>query len=985
MALTLPHPKEWCGNPNGCEIITPSAAAVIQKNSRVYKLKLELNLMKRITLALLGVVFAARLASASSTFSYTATATPGTQPDGVDQNANPVNVWTIAQYAGATNGGNSGAYFGTAFSGETLSGWQMWSSPGSLPAGDGGVIEASNMFAGGPLTIGQTVSINFEMRATDKGRDVAVSLLNSNGYAITFGIFGGEPSSSNPYTGNGYFYSDAGSTYVSAGSMGYKYQSEFNISFTVTGTNTYHAVCGSDTWNGTYSGQLLGIDVGNFGAGNGSDVAFNNLSVAPELAINNITPDDNTALFNATNTMHFTVNSPSSPVNASGVQLILNGVNVSSSLAFTGAGSDNVSVSYTNLQLNQNYTGEITVTNAAGETMSAPLLFDTFTTNNFTWEAEDFDFNGGQFIDNPVLSTSSPDSYYNLVGVTNVDEYVPNFNPTNQPHLWRANDEVSIAAAGDTARAQFVAAGIPDYLIGYFNPGNWVNYTRTYPAGTYNIYGRVANGNGGLANASLAIVTSGQGTTNQTLTQLGTFQFTARGWNAFNFVPLTDPWGNVLAVKLNGQTTLRVTSGPLGGGINANFFMLAPGTNTPPAITSVYPDGQQPFETTNVLTFGVSSQLSTISQGNVQVILNGVNVSSQLSFSGNSTNWTVSAPLPQQTVYSVVITVTDAAGRSQTYSEKFDNFSQNNLMVEADEFDFNGGQSIPNPIETATTVAAANSYYGYPGGDSANTAEYGIDYTTTNVTASETYLYRLDGNTTVSVVSYAAGTEVTSDFLRDKFINEGSGAQPPYEYVPGETTPATNTDYDVAWWEPGAWLNYTRTFPANTYRVWGRLASGAAYTNATVSLVTAGQGTSNQTTQVVGDFADPNANGYQSWHWVPLTGANGQPVTLSMGGVETIQVTAPPGSATGSINAHFFMFTPYTSASSFNVSASISGATVSIQIPTQSGHNYTVYYSTSLNPANWQTLTTISGNGAVETVTDSTSGGAKRFYRVQAQ
>ena len=63
--------------------------------------------------------------------------------------------------------------------------------------------------------------------------------------------------------------------------MGYQYQSEFNIALTVTGANTYSAVAGSDSWNGTFSGSLLGIDVFNYGAGNGSDLAFNNLTVAP--------------------------------------------------------------------------------------------------------------------------------------------------------------------------------------------------------------------------------------------------------------------------------------------------------------------------------------------------------------------------------------------------------------------------------------------------------------------------------------------------------------------------------------------------------------------------------------------------------------------------------------------------------------------------------------------------------------------------------
>jgi hypothetical protein len=931
--------------------------------------------MKRTILILVSVVFAVRLASASDTFSYTATSTPGSAPDGVDQNANPVSVWTVAQNPGVTGGGTSGAYYGTAFGGETLTGWQIWSSPSALPAGGGGFIEASNIFAGGPLTVGQTVSINFEMRAVDAGRDVGVSLLNANGDAITFGIYGGEPNATFPYPGNGYFYSDAGSTDVSAGAMGYQYQSEFSISFTVTGPNTYSAICGSDSWSGTFNGQLLGIDVFNYGAGNGSDMAFNNLTVAPELAINNISLNDSTALFNATNTLSFVVNSPSSPVSTSGVQLILNGTNVSAGLVFIGGGTENVTVSYKNLQLNENYSGEILVTNEAGEGTSAPLLFDTFSTNFFTWEAEDFDFNGGQFIDNPVLSTASPDSYYNTAGVTNVDEYVPNFNPTNQPHLWRTNDEVSIAGAGDTSRAQFVAAGIPDYLIGYFNPGNWVNYTHTYPAGTYNIYARLANGNGGLANCTLAEVTSGQGTTNQALAQLGMFQFTARGWNSFNFVPLTDPYGNMVAVTLNGQATLRVTSGTLGGGVNVNFFMLAPGSNTPPAITSVYPDGLQPFETTNKLAFGVTSQLSTVSPNNIQVTLNGINVSSQLSVSGNSTNWSVSLPLSQQAYYSLVITATDAAGHANTYTESFDNFSQNDLMVEADEYDFNGGQFIDNSIETATNYYATNSYYPWPDfvdDGPANVANYGVDYTTVNTNTGELFYYRYDD---------AAGTQLSSDFLRNKFYNSGqddaTGPSP-------EPASYTNNDFNIGWWNPGTWLNYTRTFPTNNYYVYGRLAGGVPYTGTTLSLVTLGQGTTSQTTQPLGSFSDPNANGFQTWHWVPLQNG-GTNVICSLAGVETLKATAGPGAASGNVNAHYYMFVPVVSTlPTFPVNASVNANIISIKFQTQNGHSYTVLYSGSLNPANWQTLTTVSGDGTVKTATDSATG-PKRFYRVETQ
>jgi len=236
--------------------------------------------MRKVALILISALGAASLASASDNFSYTATATPGSTPDGVDQSSNPVNVWTVVTTPSVTGGG-SGAYFGTAFSGETLSGWQIWSSPFGTGTGNAGSVVATTTFAGGALAIGQTVSINFEMRAADPGKEVGIDLLNGSGTAVTFGIYGGEPGAY-PYTGNGYYYTDAGSTDVSAGSMGYQYQSEFNIALTVTGTGTYSAVAGSDSWAGTFNGSLTGMDVFNLGAGDASDVAFNNLTVIPE-------------------------------------------------------------------------------------------------------------------------------------------------------------------------------------------------------------------------------------------------------------------------------------------------------------------------------------------------------------------------------------------------------------------------------------------------------------------------------------------------------------------------------------------------------------------------------------------------------------------------------------------------------------------------------------------------------------------------------
>jgi len=233
------------------------------------------NNMKKVALLLLSLIGAAGMASASTLNSYTATAAPGSNPDGVDQNSNPVQVWTQTQ---GTGGSGSGEGSWTL----TPNYWQIYTYP------DGnnviGPITETHMFDGGALAIGQTVSLAFEMSATNPHTDVGVDLLNGSGDAVTFGIYGAEPDATNPYyTGSGYFYSDAGSGGdVNAGSMGYQYHSAFNISFTVTGANTYSAVAGTDSWSGTFSGSLLGIDVFNNAAGNGSDVAFNNLAVVPE-------------------------------------------------------------------------------------------------------------------------------------------------------------------------------------------------------------------------------------------------------------------------------------------------------------------------------------------------------------------------------------------------------------------------------------------------------------------------------------------------------------------------------------------------------------------------------------------------------------------------------------------------------------------------------------------------------------------------------
>ena len=237
----------------------------------------------------------------------------------------------------------------------------------------------------------------------------------------------------------------------------------------------------------------------------------------------------------------------------------------------------------------------------------------------------------------------------------------------------------------------------------------------------------------------------------------------------------------------------------------------------PPILTP----GQNVFVSTNKLTFTVSSLISTVATNNIHTYINGVSVPE--TFTGSSSNWTVSVPLnavANQPSVTFAISAVDNNGLSNGVAGTFDTFSQNNLMIEAGDFDFNSGQWIDNPIEQL-----AIQRYGvpptaiiiFPAAISRNTSVYGVDYTTTNVTRLKRTYYRQDGNYPWRCFR-GRWTETNSDFLRSKLINMGPSAVPPFEYVPGEAVRRPIPTLTWAGGRRGTWINYTRTFPSNTYR-----------------------------------------------------------------------------------------------------------------------------------------------------------------------
>jgi hypothetical protein len=187
-------------------------------------------------------------------------------------------------------------------------------------------------------------------------------------------------------------------------------------------------------------------------------------------------------------------------------------------------------------------------------------------------------------------------------------------------------------------------------------------------------------------------------------------------------------------------------------------------------------------------------------------------------------------------------------------------------------------------------------------------------------------------------------------------------------------------EFNIGWFNAGDWLNYTRTYPAGKFNVWGRLAGGAgAFSGTTLGLVTSGVGTSNQTVQVLGSFADAAPAGWQTYHWIPLVDTNGDQAVVSLDGQATLQLISG-----GNLNPLFFMLTPAIAPASFNLAVSQVAGNFQISVPTQFGHNYRLWQSESLSSPAWtQVGATIPGDGTVHVMSQPASG-TQWFYRATA-
>lgn len=663
------------------------------------------------------------------------------------------------------------------------------------------------------------------------------------------------------------------------------------------GVMTYRMTEDAGGWNGNYF-MLVPV----------------NWSLIPNPYANGVSPNAKLTMFCATNIFTFMANSVPG-ITPAGIVVKVNGA-TPSGLTYSGT-PQHLQGSFP-LAPNVAYSIVIQLTDTYGSS-SYSTAFGTYTSTNYTWECEDWDYNSGQFFDNPQV-----DDYAGLQGVDGVDGHDTSGGNTNyRPNTGGLGNEPN----GDLPRTQFAAAGGTDYDIGWTAGGNWANYTRTYPTGVFSVVLRAAGNSGGNDSARLMLVTSGVGTPSQTTTPLGQFNVPNTGaWQTYAFTPMVDSSGNPASITNSGAVmTYQLYED--NGGWNGNFLMLVPQDTLRPIITSLYPSGKALFQRTNTLSF-VATSPSPLAASNVWVTLDGV-LQTNLIFGGTPNSLSVVCPgvgLDMPHTANIIVNTTNNDPAVLTVN--FDTFSANYYTFEAEDWDYNAGQFFDNP--------QLDAYYGLagvPGVDANNNSGGGTAYRANDA-----------GD---------LGNEVNGDIPRAQYINSGTN------------------DLDIGWTGAGNWANYTRHYPAGNYYVVARAAGNSGGT-ASLAWVTAGLGTPTQTTNILGVFNIGNTGAWQTYAYWYLQNAAGSNVVVNIpsSGPATFQMYE----LSGGYNINFFLLVPVPVVPP-NLSVTHSSGNVTVSWTPAGG---TLMASPALSgpTVDWQPVGT--ANPATVPVT-----GATQFFRVR--
>jgi len=403
--------------------------------------------------------------------------------------------------------------------------------------------------------------------------------------------------------------------------------------------------------------------------------------VLPNTYLADITPANDASFLSAASVASFAVKSPAIGVPQSNILVTVNGSDITGLLGFAGNDNDRT-VTLPALTANTLYRVNVGVTDLATNQVNQAWVFNTFATNAFTIEGEDYNFStnsvdGGLFIDSPQLSSRpGTNNYLDKLGIEGVD-----FHQTNTPALtqYRIGDLSGTAVCPDVLRqayldAQIADPGVTDYMARDHANTEWLNYTRTFPAATYRVYARLAKPGTVPVVARLDEVTSGSTTPTQTIAPIGSFRRTPTGSDLdYEFVPLTDALGNEVGVPLSGVRTLRLTFVSGGANVSLNYFIFIPVSGVQvPFVAGATPAAGAGNEAANAsISATIRNADTTVVTNSIQLKLDGASVAPVITGLDIGAGVTYSPPAMSTGLHTATLIFTDSAATSVTNTWQF--------------------------------------------------------------------------------------------------------------------------------------------------------------------------------------------------------------------------------------------------------------------------------------------------------------------------
>jgi hypothetical protein len=308
-------------------------------------------------------------------------------------------------------------------------------------------------------------------------------------------------------------------------------------------------------------------------------------------------------------------------------------------------------------------------------------------------------------------------------------------------------------------------------------------------------------------------------------------------------------------IRRNGVNTLL--NDTANGGVKTYQYPLGVG---PAWVKHLVPSqGVNRVDPTAPIRAVIADGTGSVDVGSVSLKVNDVVVPATIARSGSEITVHYVPSLTPNAAHSVELVFADRVVRRTFNTGALTGVA---FFIEAEDFNFNGGQSDPSASDM-------NTYRGGAYAGRAAVAE--VDYSRPHEGSSPWYRIDEDPNVPMDVNN----AEGWGRGITDLQIN-----------------------FKLGWIGGGQWYNYTRNIPAGRYNVYAGLSHGESnpgQLSGTLQKVTAGATTADQTLEQLGTFTGQGTGGWGVNRLVPLQDAEGQNVALELGGTTTLRYSSNSG------------------------------------------------------------------------------------------